>query len=92
MKCRFTKARFRLKCPGLADNASQISSKTNCLLRRLFLFNKTKNIQTRINTSYIKQSVLAKSGLFGDTIIANIHIELPECENKEKYMEENSIW
>ena len=29
MKYPFTKVLFRLKCPGLADNASQISSKTN---------------------------------------------------------------
>ena len=30
MKYPFTKALFRLKYPGLADKASQISNKTNC--------------------------------------------------------------
>ena len=35
MKYPSTKALLRLKCPGLADNGSQISSKTNCLFATL---------------------------------------------------------
>ena len=80
MKYSFTKPRFRLKFSGLAGKiyASQISSKTNCFLRRLFLHKKkTKNIQTKpINNVYLTHSVVAYLGLLGDTLIANIHIAI----------------
>ena len=35
MKYPLTKALFRLKSPGLADNGAQISTKTNCLFATL---------------------------------------------------------
>ena len=43
-------------------------------LQRLFLRNKTKNIQAKVNNVYLKHSVVA--GLLGDRIIANIHIAI----------------
>ena len=54
----------------------KFQAKQTVFFRRLFLCNKTKNIQTKINNGYIKHSVVAWAGLLGDTIIANIHIAI----------------
>ena len=52
----------------------KFQAKQTVFLRRIFLRKKTKNVETKINNSFLKHPVVASAGLLGDTIVVNIRI------------------
>ena len=83
MKYPFTKTRFRLKFPGLAGKMCIANFKQNKLLRYLFLRNKTKDIQTKINNVYLNTRLWLRQVCQAIQSL-QISTSLSECKNKEK--------
>ena len=84
MKCPFTKALFRLKCPGLTDNALQISSKTNCRFSTPVSFQRNERDPNE-DQQWLPQTLGCGLGRFVRRYndCKYPHTQLSACENKE---------